>query len=145
MHSLLSIFQHRTDLILRGQIDEAVAGYVIPFWSRFRGTFYQITNAQDLWEALSRQHLSQKARGILSVAGELEDVAALPHGAQQVTVHWTETCDMRAGDTARWYRTVYVCRTEDQTLKTIGLTVTETRAVPLPPLPKVFPPPCADW
>ena len=39
-------FQRRTDLILRGQIDEAVTGYLTPFWTRFRGTFYQITTDQ---------------------------------------------------------------------------------------------------
>ncbi len=145
MHPLLSIFQHRADLILQGQIDEAVAGYVIPFWTRFRGTFYQITNPQDLWEALSRQHLSQKARGILRVTGELEGVAPLAQGGRQVTVHWKETCDMRAGDTARWYRTVYVCRPKDDTYKTIGLTLTETRPLPASFQPRVFPPPCEDW
>ena len=48
MHPLLPTFQRRTDLILRGQIDEAVTGYLTPFWTRFRGTFYQITTPQDL-------------------------------------------------------------------------------------------------
>lgn len=132
-------------MILTGQIDQAVEGYVTPFWCRFRGQFFHISTREDLWEMLSRQHLSQMARGIVSIQGELEDAVRLAHGAIRATVHWVETSDMRAGDTARWFRTIYVCRPVEETFRVVGLTLTETRAVPDMLLPRVFPPPCEDW
>ena len=145
MHTLLPTFQRRADLILHGQIDLAVDGYMTPFWCRFRGQFFHIATREELWEMLSRQHLSQMARGIVRIVGEMEEAVSLAHGALRVTVHWQETSDTRGGDTARWFRTVYVCRQAQDALRVVGLTLTETRRVSEPFLPRVFPSPCEDW
>jgi len=139
------MFQRRAELILQGKIDQAVLDYQTPLWVKLRGQFYEIGDRDSMWQVLSRQHLSQKARGVESITGELEDVVRLAHGALQVKMHWREATDPKGEDAARWFRTVYVCRPAEEGFRITGLTVTETRPVPEDVRPKVFPPPCEDW
>lgn len=145
MHRIAPLFRRRTDMILNGQVDLVINDYQTPLWIKLQGQLYLIENRDMMWQALSRQHLSQKARGVQSVDGEMEDVVRLAHGALRVTMHWRETTDPKAADAARWYRTVHVCRPVDEGLRITGLTVTETRPVPVEARPKGFPPPCEDW
>lgn len=142
---MIEEFQVRADLLLQGDIGKIIDSYQTPMWTRFRGDFFSIADRDEMWSVLVRQHLSQKARGVVAVKGVLADRQPLLHDRTRVTIDWTESCDAKRPDASRAYRIIYICRPKDGAHVITGFSLEETRPPAVRLKAPIFPPPCEDW
>lgn len=141
----MQAFQRRADLLLQGEIEQIVDAYATPMWTRFRGEFFSIADRAEMWSVLVRQHLSQKARGIVAIKGRVERQETLLHGRVRLTIDWAETAGPDQPDMSRDFRITYVYRPIGETHVITGFALEETRPPARPLKVAMFPPPCEDW
>lgn len=144
MHDVLAIFQKRAEMMLHGQLDDLATWFVTPLTANFLGRPVPIDTREKMWEILSRQHLSQKSRGVVSVHGTLDDIVTLPDGTVQVCIHWRESTNPQLADASRSYRVTYTCRSIHD-LHVTGFTLVETQAPPKDAPLMVFPKDGERW
>lgn len=142
---MIDAFQKRADLLLRGEIEPIIDSYQTPMWTRFRSEFYSIADRAEMWSILVRQHLSQKARGVVAVRGSFVAQEPLLHDRSRITIDWVESCAPNRPDASRSFRIVYVCRPTDGGHVITGFSLEETRPPAIGLHAPIFPPPCEDW